>query len=74
MAVDPEAAGRGLGTRLLASGTAEFERRGVRAAKVVISAGNARTLRLHERCGFVPRATITLHEGTASEVLVWSSP
>jgi ribosomal protein S18 acetylase RimI-like enzyme len=47
--------------------------RGVSRAKVVAGAGNDRALGLYERCGFVRHATISVHDGAASEVLVWSS-
>ena len=43
------------------------------AVKVVAGAETVAALWLYARCGFVPRARIAVHEGTASEVLVWSS-
>ena len=51
----------------------ELAARGVNAVKVVAGADNAAALRLYEKCGFVPRARIEVHEGTPSEVLVWNS-
>jgi ribosomal protein S18 acetylase RimI-like enzyme len=73
VAVDARATGRGIGTRVVDAATAELTRRGVTAAKVVTGADNVAALRLYGRCGFVPRAQIAVHEGTPSEVLVWSS-
>ena len=46
--------------------------RGVRAAKVVAGA-QTRWPSLYTRCGFTPHASIEVHAGTPSEVLVWSS-
>ena len=73
VAVDPRATGRGIGTQVVEAATAELTRRGVTAAKVVTGADNVAALRLYERCGFVARERIAVHEGTPSEVLVWSS-
>jgi ribosomal protein S18 acetylase RimI-like enzyme len=73
VAVDPRAAGRGVGTEVVGAATSELARRGVGSAKVVTGADNVAALRLYARCGFLPRARIAVHEGTPSEVLVWSS-
>lgn len=73
VAVDVECTGRGVGRALVDESTAEFRRRGVRAAKVVAGAGNAAALRLYEGAGFTRRRRIAVHRGTDSEVLVWSS-
>ena len=73
VAVDPRAAGRGVGTRLVGAATGELTQRGVTAAKVVTGADNVAALRLYERCGFERRARVAVHEGTPSEVLVWRS-
>ena len=73
VAVDPAAAGRGVGTRLVEAATAELVRRGAPAAKVVTAADNVAALRLYERCGFRAATRISVHEGTASQVLVWRS-
>lgn len=73
VAVDPRVTGRGVGTRVVEAATSEFRRRGVAAAKVVTGADNVAALALYTRCGFVRREQIAVHEGTPSEVLVWSS-
>jgi ribosomal protein S18 acetylase RimI-like enzyme len=73
VAVDPGAAGRGVGTRVVDAATTELAGRGVTAAKVVTGADNVAALALYARCGFVRRAQIAVHAGTPSEVLVWSS-
>jgi ribosomal protein S18 acetylase RimI-like enzyme len=73
VAVDPRATGLGIGTQVVDAATAELARRGVGAAKVVTGADNVAALALYARCGFVRRGQIAVHEGTPSEVLVWSS-
>ena len=73
VAVSPAAAGAGLGARLVAAATDELGRRGVPAVKVVTGADNVAALRLYERCGFAARERVAVHEGVASEVLVWPS-
>jgi ribosomal protein S18 acetylase RimI-like enzyme len=73
VAVDAEAGGRGVGRRVVDATTALLAARGVAEVKVVTGSGNVAALRLYERCGFAPRARIEVHEGTSSEVLVWSS-
>lgn len=72
--VDAAAGGRGLGTRLVTEALRMIGERGVRCAKVVVGAGNEPALALYERCGFAHRARIEVHEGTPSEVLVWTAP
>ena len=74
VAVDVAAAGRGLGTQLVDATTAELLRRGVHRAKVVTTPDNAAALRMYERSGFTRHARTEVHDGTTSEVLVWSSP
>lgn len=73
VAVDPSQARAGIGTSLVTATMAELVRRDVSSARVVAGAHNTAALGLYERCGFVRRSTITVHEGVASEVLVWSS-
>jgi ribosomal protein S18 acetylase RimI-like enzyme len=73
VAVDARAGGRGVGTLVVEAATAELARRGVAAAKVVTGADNVAALGLYTRCGFVHRAQMAVHQGTPSEVLVWSS-
>lgn len=73
MAVGAEYARRGLGRALVAAGVAEFQRRGMDAAKVVIAEANGSSLRLYEEAGFARCRQIAVHRGTVSEVLVWNS-
>jgi ribosomal protein S18 acetylase RimI-like enzyme len=73
VAVDPRVTGRGVGRLVVEAATGEFRRRGVATAKVVTGARNVAALALYTRCGFVRHEQIAVHEGTPSEVLVWSS-
>ena len=73
VAVDAAAGGRGLGTQLVEATTAELQRRGVHAAKVVTTPDNVAALRMYERSGFVRHTSTEVHGGTTSQVLVWSS-
>jgi ribosomal protein S18 acetylase RimI-like enzyme len=73
VAVDPRATGRGVGTQVVEAAPGELERRGAASAKVVTGADNVAALALYARCGLVRREHMTVHEGTPSEVLVWSS-
>jgi ribosomal protein S18 acetylase RimI-like enzyme len=72
--VDAERAERGIGRRLVAASLEEFAAQGVQAVKVVAGADNAAALGLYARCGFVEVATIEVHAGATSAVLVWSAP
>jgi ribosomal protein S18 acetylase RimI-like enzyme len=74
VAVDANHVGRGIGRQLVDAGLAELAHHGIGSAKVVAGADNAAALELYERAGFVRCARITVHRGTDSEVLVWSSP
>jgi ribosomal protein S18 acetylase RimI-like enzyme len=58
---------------MVEAATGELARRGARSVKVVTGADNAAALRLYAKCGFRAAATIAVHEGTPSEVLVWRS-
>lgn len=73
VAVDAAASGHGVGGRLVRDALDEFARRGTTTAKVVAGADNEAALALYARSGFVTRRQISVHEGTPSEVLVWSS-
>jgi ribosomal protein S18 acetylase RimI-like enzyme len=72
VAVDPSARGQGLGRELVGALQAEFTQRHVAAARVTVAANNDNAIALYERCGFRRAAHIEVHEGTPSEVLVWS--
>jgi ribosomal protein S18 acetylase RimI-like enzyme len=63
LAVDPSAQGRGVGARLLADGLRWLRRWGARDALVNTQEGNARSLRLYQRSGFVlqPEGLAVLH-------------
>jgi ribosomal protein S18 acetylase RimI-like enzyme len=72
VAVAASATGRGVGRALVAAATAEFDRRGTAAAKVVTTDDNAAALAMYRACGFVGTAAVEVHSGRASEVLVWT--
>lgn len=72
VAVDVEAGGRGIGHALVDAATARLRELGATAVKVVTGADNEPALRLYRGCGYVARARLAVHEGTASEVLVWT--
>lgn len=74
VAVDVDAAGRGIGRRLLSASLDELTGRGARAAKVVAGADNRAALALYTQAGFTVRKQIEVHAGTASQVLVWAAP
>jgi ribosomal-protein-alanine N-acetyltransferase len=71
VAVDPAVAGRGIGRRLVGAVTDELVRRGARGVKVVAGSTNEAAMRLYRGCGFAAAASLALHEGVESEVLVW---
>lgn len=73
VAVAPGAAGQGVGRTLVDGAVAELRRRGIDAVKVVAGADNAAALALYRACGFTTGERRSVHEGTTSEVLVWSS-
>ena len=74
VAVAADAGGRGLGRTLVVAGIAEFTGRGVTTAKVVTTADNAPALAMYRACGFSTATSVEVHEGRASEVLVWTAP
>ncbi|MDQ1462108.1 MAG: hypothetical protein QOI08_3592 [Actinomycetota bacterium] len=71
LAVVPEARGRHLGGALAAAAVAEFERRGVAAARVVTATGNISAVRAYERAGFHRSGSDEVHRGVSQEVLTW---
>lgn len=73
VAVDASAAGRGIGRALVDAATGRMDALDVRAVKVVTGADNAPALGLYRRCGFASRARLEVHDGTPSEVLVWTA-
>ena len=64
---------RRVGRALVDRGLERFRSIGVDRAKVVTTADNAAALALYRACGFGGERSVSVHEGTASEVLVWSS-
>lgn len=70
VAVHPDAQSRGIGRALVEATIAEFEARGVDAVRVVTTASNTAALALYDRTGFTPEATIEVHKGTESVMLV----
>lgn len=73
VAVGARAAGQGIGRRLVEATLADLAQHGAAAVKVVTGADNAAALALYAACGFERRARLSVHAGTDSEVLVWSS-
>jgi len=73
VAVEPDAAGQGVGRAVVDAATRRLSARGEHAVKVVAGSDNAAALRLYEHCGFAPRARVEIHEGVSSEVMVWNS-
>ena len=84
LAVDPSAQGRGVGAGLLADGLRWLRRWGARDALVNTQEGNARSLRLYQRSGFVlqPEGLAVLHldltaaapgQAPAPAAAAWSS-
>lgn len=73
VAVAGEAAGLGLGRRLVASLMDEFAQRSVPAVKVVAGSANPAALALYRGAGFRDVATQSVHAGVDEEVLVWTS-
>jgi ribosomal protein S18 acetylase RimI-like enzyme len=73
VAVASEAGGRGIGRALLSASTQAFLALGVHAAKVVTTADNEAALALYTACGFNTAATVVVHGGTQSRVLVWTN-
>ncbi len=66
--------GRGVGTSLVGAFLAEVDRRGDRAAYVVVGEGNAAAVSLYRRAGFATGTRFELHRGTWSLVMQWDHP
>ena len=71
IAVDPAAAGRGIGRQLVDGFLAEVAARRAEAAYVVVGATNERAVALYRRAGFAEAERFELHPGTESLVLTW---
>lgn len=73
VAVAADCGGRGIGTSLVRAATIEFDRRAVRAAKVVTTTDNDAAIAMYRACGFVSTTGLEVHPGRSSEVLVWTA-
>jgi len=73
IAVAPEARGSGVAGVLVDALVAEFQRRGVRAFKLVVGSRLERARRFYQKYGFRPAGTIESH-GDPSEVYVLDVP
>ena len=74
VAVDPAARGRGVGSLLVRGFLTEIERRGHRAAHVVVAAHNHTAVALYHRAGFHEAERFEFHAGTTSLVMQWPTP
>ncbi|MDP8959694.1 MAG: GNAT family N-acetyltransferase [Actinomycetota bacterium] len=72
MAVAPQLRGQGVGNRLGVDLLRELGQRGNRSVKVVVGAENQAALRAYRKMGFGDVATLEVHAGEPSQVLVWS--
>lgn len=73
VATAADARGEGVGRALLAAATDQYRQRGLTEVQVVVGATNEASLAAHRKAGFVDRATIEVHAGETSKVLVWSA-
>ena len=73
MAVAQGARRRGIGTELVGQWLDRMNRRGYDRIRVVVDADNDAAIAVYHRLGFVDTASIEVHEGTASELLVWEA-
>jgi ribosomal protein S18 acetylase RimI-like enzyme len=71
LAVDESLRGQGVGARLAVAFKDELHRRGVERAKLVVASDNKVAIAFHRAQGFRDLATIDVHRGERSEVLVW---
>jgi GNAT superfamily N-acetyltransferase len=74
VATSEQAAGRGYGGATVRAVTAELARRGAPAVKVTFGTENAAAMALYTGCAFAPAARVEVHDGTVSEVMVWTAP
>ena len=73
LAVAAPSAGQGVGGTLVVACLAEFGRRGIASARVVVGSGNSAGLAVYRAHGFVDHSSLEVHKGERSEVLVWKS-
>ena len=73
IATSAESRGKGLGGLLLQRAVEGYRERGLDKVQVVVGADNEASLGAHRSAGFEDMATIEVHEGEPSKVLVWSA-
>ena len=73
MAVEVDARGAGFGTELGVRFLEHMSQRGATEVRVVVGTDNATAAGLYRRLGFVDAATIEVHAGAESLVLVWQA-
>jgi ribosomal protein S18 acetylase RimI-like enzyme len=74
IAVDPRWRHRHVGRQLVEGFLGELERRGARAARVVVGSGNAAAIALYRQAGFTPTRTFEMHRGTQSVLMETTVP
>ena len=73
VAVDVGMGGKGIGRALVGAAVERFDQTGIDRVKVVTTRENERALAMYRACGFVSATPIEVHEGRASEVMVWTA-
>ena len=73
MAVEVDARGAGFGAELGVRFLDHMSQRGATEVRVVVGTDNATAAGLYRRLGFVDAATIEVHAGAESLVLVWQA-
>ncbi len=73
IATSAEMRGKGLGGRMLARAVDGYRERGLAKVQVVVAADNTASLGAHQSVGFREVATIEVHAGETSKVLVWTA-
>ena len=73
IATSKESRGKGLGGKLLQRAVEGYRERGLDKVQVVVGADNEASLGAHRSVGFEDAATIEVHAGEASKVLVWKA-
>lgn len=63
-----------MGRQLVEGFLGELERRGARAARVVVGSGNAAAIALYRQAGFTPTRTFEMHRGTQSVLMETTVP
>lgn len=71
LAVDPVVRRTGVGAQLIGALQHELAARGVTRMRVTVASDNAGAIAAYRRCAFQPAATVEVHRGHSSELLVW---